>query len=171
MRILFICHRVPFPPNKGEKIRAFHQLKAIAARHEVDLFTLADDRADLNHRDTLLQYCKRVTMARVHPKLARALVFPSLLTSSPLSLPYFYSRELQRQVQSAVETHVYDRIFVSCSVMMQYVEKVVRIPIMIDLIDVDSDKWMQYAAATKFPLSAIYRREGHSLRRYEKTAC
>ena len=80
MRILYLCHRIPYPPDKGDKIRAFHQLRAIAARHEVDVFTLADEATDLTHRTALAAHCHRLTVARVYPKLARLRSLPYLLT-------------------------------------------------------------------------------------------
>jgi len=168
MRILYLCHRIPYPPDKGDKIRAFHQLRAIASRHQVDLFTLADDAGDLVHRSALLQYCHGVTIAPIYPKMARLRSLPYLFTPAPLTIPYFCSAELQREVSEALATHSYDRIFIFCSAMAQYVRHADQIPIVMDLVDVDSDKWMQYARFTRFPLSAIYKREGHALRRYEK---
>jgi polysaccharide biosynthesis protein PslH len=184
VRILFLCHRIPYPPDKGEKIRAFHQLRAIAARHEVDLFTLADDPRDLVHREALLAYCKGVTVARVFPKLARIKSLPYLLTRTPLTIPYFYSAQLQAEVCRAVAQHKYDRVFVYCSAMAQYVQwskpgfrvasapnPVVPVPIVMDMVDVDSNKWAQYAAATTFPFSAVFRKEGRDLGAYEKQVC
>lgn len=168
MRVLYLCHRIPYPPDKGDKIRAFHQLRAIASRHEVDLFTLADDGRDMVHRSALLEYCNGVTIAPVYPKTARLFSLPYLFTPTPLTLPYFYSSELQRQVSEALATNKYDRIFIYCSAMAQYVGQAGQIPVILDLVDVDSDKWMQYARFTRFPLSAIYQREAHALRKYEK---
>ena len=171
MRILYLCHRIPYPPDKGDKIRAFHQLRALASRHEIDLFTLADDPADLQHRSALEKYCRQVTVARLNPRLARLGSIPYLLTSRALTLPYFRSAGLARQVRNCMAERSYDRIFVYCSAMAQYVEEVGKIPIVTDLVDVDSDKWTQYATFTKFPFSAIYRREGRALERYERRVC
>ena len=171
MKILYLCHRIPYPPNKGDKIRAFHQIRAMAAHHEVDVFTLADDARDLAHRDALAAHCHGLTVARVHPRLARLRSLPYLLTTTPLTVPYFYSAELQREVDLALSRASYDRIFVYCSAMAQYVQSAGSIPIVMDLVDVDSDKWIQYAAHTGFPFSAIYRREGRTLETYERTVC
>lgn len=168
MRILYLCHRIPYPPNKGEKIRAFFQLRAMAERHEVDLFTLADDAADLTHGSTLLKYCHGATVARIYPKIARFRSLPYFLSRTPLTIPYFYSSELQRKIRKALAARSYDRIYVYSSAMAQYVEPVDQIPMVLDLVNVDSDKWIQYARFTRFPFSAIYRREGHALRQYEK---
>ena len=181
MRILFLCHRIPYPPDKGEKIRAFHQLRALAARHEVDVFTLADDAADLRHEATLAQYCERLTVARVFPRLARVRSLPYLLTRTPLTLPYFSSAELHARVRHALAARHYDRIYVYCSAMAQYVPWATPqsrvagldtdIPVIVDLVDVDSDKWAQYASARRFPLSAVFAREGRHLRDYERLVC
>lgn len=171
MRILYLCHRIPYPPDKGEKIRAFHLLRAIGARHELDLFTLVDDPRDLAHRAALAEHCHRLTLARVHPKMARLRSLPYLLTGTPLTVPYFYSAELQSAVCKALASRSYDRIFVYCSAMAQYVQSVDGIPLVVDLVDVDSDKWMQYAAYTRFPSSAVYRRESRTLQAYERIVC
>src|SRR5207302_463191 len=129
MRILYLCHRIPYPPDKGDKIRAFHQLRAMAARHEVDVFTLADEATDMPHRAALAAHCHRLTVARVHPKLARLRSLPYLFTGAPLTVPYFYSSELQTEVRKAVASRSYDRIFVYCSAMAQYVQSVDGIPL------------------------------------------
>lgn len=171
MRVLYLCHRIPYPPNKGEKIRAFHQLKAIGARHEVDLFTLIDDVADMAHQPELARYCRQVTVSHLNPRIARLSAIPFLLSRTALTLPYFYSQELDINIRKAVIKRSYDRIFVYCSAMAQYVEWIDQIPIVTDLVDVDSDKWIQYAAHTSFPFSAVYRREGHCLREYERRVC
>jgi sugar transferase (PEP-CTERM/EpsH1 system associated) len=168
VRILYLCHRIPYPPNKGEKIRAFHQVKGLSARHEVDLFTLADQPADLEGQAALKPYCRQIAVCSVRPAVARLRALPYLLTETPLTVPYFYSAELQGAVDSALRRHSYDRIFVYCSAMAQYVKGCRDTPIVTDLVDVDSDKWTQYASHRRFPWSAVYRREGRMLRRLEQ---
>jgi sugar transferase (PEP-CTERM/EpsH1 system associated) len=171
MRILYLCHRVPYPPSKGDKIRAFHQIEALSAAHEVDLFTLADDPEDLQYRDALARFTKRLAIARIRPLWNRIRSFQVLGSHRPQTLPYFYSRELEREIRASLQERSYDRILVYCSSMFQYVEHVGAIPILTDLVDVDSNKWLQYASQKSFPLSAIYCREGRCLRRYERRVC
>lgn len=168
MRILYLCHRIPYPPNKGEKIRAFHQLKAIAERHEVDLFTLADQATDLSHWEALHQYCREVTVVPIEGRSAKLAALPFLLTRKPLTLAYFQSAELDLRIRRATAHRSYDRIMIFCSSMAQYVWHVSHIPVLVDLVDVDSDKWMQYAAFRRFPFSAVYQREGRCLKQYEQ---
>jgi sugar transferase (PEP-CTERM/EpsH1 system associated) len=184
VRILFLCHRVPFPPDKGDKIRAFHQLRAMAARHEVDVFTLADDPRDLEHRSALQDHCHTLTIERIYPKLARLRSLPYLLTRTPLTIPYFYSAKLRAEVRTAMSSRSYDRVYVYCSAMAQYVPWDLlsssnsgspaassAIPVLIDMVDVDSDKWSQYSDAARFPYSTIFRKEAQSLRAYERQLC
>lgn len=167
MKVLYLCHRIPFPPDKGEKIRAFHQLVAMSARHEVDLFTLADDAGDFDRRSELRKYCANVTVARINPTFARLRAIPYLLTSRPLTLPCFNSAELRAGVRDAMARRGYDRIFVYCSAMAQYVDWPSKIPVVVDFVDVDSNKWSQYAERSRFPLSLVYAREGRRLEEYE----
>jgi len=171
VKILDLCHRIPYPPEKGDKIRAFHQIRALAERHEIDLFTLADDPADLERGEPLRQYCRDVTVVKLNARWARIRALPYLLTSTALTIPYFGSAELQRRVDKALAQRSYDRIFVYCSAMAQYVESVDKIPMVVDLVDVDSNKWTQYATFTKFPFSAVYRREGATLAAFERRVC
>jgi sugar transferase (PEP-CTERM/EpsH1 system associated) len=171
VRVAYLCHRIPYPPNKGEKIRAFYQLRALSAKHEVDLFTLVDDAADIGEGAALAKYCRSVTAVLTKPLLARVRSLPYLLTRTPLTVPFFYSGELAARFKDAVSKRAYDRIFVYCSAMAQYVDGIDHIPIITDFVDVDSDKWSQYAAYTRFPMSIIYRREARFLRQYEHTVC
>src|SRR5688500_3206032 len=115
MKVLYLCHRIPYPPTKGVKIRAFHPLRAPSSRREVDVFTLADDAADLGYCEPLLQYCRQARVARLNPRFARLRALPFLLTGNPLTLPYFYSSELKAAIRHALATRSYDRIFVYCS--------------------------------------------------------
>ncbi len=171
MRVLYLCHRIPYPPSKGDKIRAFHQIEAIGAAHEVDVFTLTDEPEDPAARQALARHCRRLTVARLHPRAARLRALPYLCTRQPLTLPYFHSTELKREIQNAILARSYDRIFVYCSAMAQYIEPDVSIPVIADFVDVDSDKWTQYAAFARFPFSWLYRREGDCLREGERRIC
>ena len=171
MRLLYICHRIPFPPDKGEKIRAFHQLKALSSKHDVDLFTLSDQPPKPADLDALTKYCRRVTVRRIHPAARRLRALSRMLSQSPLTLPYFYSGELKQRIREAIMLRRYDRIFVYCSAMAQYVDWVRDIPVLTDLVDVDSDKWSQYAAFTPLPMRAVYKTEGKRLREYERRIC
>ena len=73
MNILYICHRLPYPPNKGEKIRAFHQLRYLSTRHTIHLACLVDDAEDLQHVEALERYCASIDMV-YRPKIVAKLL-------------------------------------------------------------------------------------------------
>ena len=60
MNILFLAHRIPYPPDKGDKIRSFHEIRQLARNHRVHLACLADDPRDLRHIESLREYCESV---------------------------------------------------------------------------------------------------------------
>jgi polysaccharide biosynthesis protein PslH len=170
VNLLYLCHRIPYPPDKGEKIRAFHELRTLTERYDVDLFTLADDAGDLGYQAELKKFCRTVFVARLNRRWARLRTLPRLLSSEPLSLSYFRSQSLSAALRTTLRQRRYDRVFVYCSAMAQYLEDVPPgIPVIADLVDVDSDKWTQYAGFSAFPLSAVYRREARRLRETERT--
>lgn len=171
MRILYLCHRLPYPPDKGEKIRAFYELQALGREHAVDLFTLAHSDTELGLRSPLLKHCRTVTVAEIKPFESRLRALPYLLTDAPLTVPCFRSATLLRETRNALAKRSYDRIFIYSSTMAQYVEGVTGLPVIVDLVDVDSDKWRQYAASTSAPLSLVYRREALCLRNFERRLC
>jgi polysaccharide biosynthesis protein PslH len=109
-------------------------------------------------------------VARVNRWWARLRTLPRLLSSEPLSLSYFHSQALSAALQTTLRRRRYDRVFVYCSAMAQYLENIPPgIPVIADLVDVDSHKWTQYAGFSSFPLSAVYRREARRLRETERT--
>ena len=185
MEILYLAHRIPYPPNKGDKIRSFNEIKHLAASHEVDLICLADSKSDLQYREDLKKICGKVFAAPLSTK--RALLNGSLFLASgaPLSAGYFYVKEVQKTFDSWLAKHRYDAIICFSSPMAEYIfrsrvlktdqrEKafMIRHPtpprLLMDFCDVDSDKWKQYADTAPFPLSRMYALEHRRLSRYER---
>ena len=167
MRILFLAQRVPYPPNKGDKLRSFHHIKHLSQRHQISLICLTDDEQELRYRDELMPYCQSVDIVLRSSRMSNLRSLAYLFSSVPLTLPYFYSRQLQQRVQDKLKEHAFDLIFVYCSSMAQYVEQVKDIPRVIDFVDVDSQKWAQYAQRSSFPKKWVYASESHRLGRYE----
>src|SRR5512139_3402218 len=84
MKILYLAHRIPFPPNKGDKIRSFNEIKYLSDRHEIHLTCLADDQKDLRYRDDLKKYCKTVNVIPMNPTLAKLKSIFYILLNKPL---------------------------------------------------------------------------------------
>ena len=171
--ILFLSHRIPYPPNKGDKIRSFHELKYLSqAGHAIHLVCLADQKTDLDNKPKLTKWCKSVYVEYRSAKEAKIYSLPWLLSRLPLSVPYFYSRGLQKQVDALLEKEDIKAVFCFSSVMGEYIlrSKAPRLNeklLILDYCDLDSDKWRQYSQGSSKPMSWIYSREASLLLRYE----
>jgi len=168
MKILFLAHRIPYPPDKGEKIRAFHELRFLGARHTVDLYCFADSEAEARQQGALRAYCRHIYVEPCSRVRMVAGAARSFLRSEPLSCGFFFSRKFQAEVHRALATEAYDVIFVYCSTMAQYVAWPVATPLVMDFVDIDSAKWSQYAKKSRPPLSWIYAREARTLAAHEE---
>ncbi len=174
MRLLFLAHRLPYPPHKGDKIRALNILRFLARRHEVHLGCLIDDPNDLSYLGEVRQYVGELLFERIHPGLRKLLALTALARAQPISVDCFYSRRLQRRVDDLIEKRRIEGVFCFSSQMAEYVFRsrhaasAARPKRVMDLIDVDSLKWRQYAQESP-PWSAwIYRREARCLGAYEE---
>src|SRR6185436_20986676 len=100
MKLLFLAHRIPYPPNKGDKIRSFHELRALTERgHEVHLLAFADDARDLGYQVDLTKFCASVQILPLDRGLARWGALRALFSRRPLSLGYYASIKMRRAVQ------------------------------------------------------------------------
>ncbi len=165
--LLFLVHRMPYPPDKGDKVRSYHLLKHLAARHRVFLGTFMDDPADAVHIDRLRALCAGLHVSRLHPRRARMASLAGLATGAPLTLHYYRDRALQRWVDDTLATESIDQAIVFSSSMAQYAEQRPGLPLLVDFVDVDSAKWAEYAGHHRAPMSWLYRREGQKLLAYE----
>jgi len=168
MRILFLTHRVPYPPNKGDKLRAFNILKHLSRRHLVHLACLSEDRSDLEYRDELTKYAQEIDVVFMSALWRRFKSAFYLFSKRPLTLPHFYSQSLAAKIKKAMDKERFDLIYIYSSCMAQYVLEDKKTRKIMDFIDVDSDKWYQYSQFARFPLNIIYGLEGAKLRRYEE---
>jgi len=168
MRILFLTQRFPFPPDRGDRIRSYNILRYLAGRHTVSLATLTDEVIQERHWKEIMDLCTSIDVGRIHRIRRTIMSLFYLPTLTPLTLPNYYSKELQEKVELRLRQESFDLIFIYCSSMAPYVLDRERIPKVIDFVDVDSEKWFEYARSTLFPISLIYFREGYLLRRYEK---
>jgi len=167
MRILFLVHRVPYPPNKGEKIRALWELKSLAASHEVDLFCFYDHEEDRDSIEALKPYCNQTYAEPLSWFGSRMRAMAAALRGKAFSPAYFYSRSMARRVKQALATRNYDLVLLVSSSMAQYVEDVTNVPRVLDMVDVDSAKWTSYAETASPVTSWLWRQEGRLLSEYE----
>ncbi|MDP2961399.1 MAG: TIGR03087 family PEP-CTERM/XrtA system glycosyltransferase [Sulfurimicrobium sp.] len=166
--LLYLTHRVPYPPNKGDKIRSFHLLRHLSQHYRVHLGTFVDDEADWQHVETTKSFCGESHFARLTPSTSRLRSLSGILTGQALTLPYYRNAGMQHWVNGLLANNPIKRILVFSSAMAQYVQHAENMKRVIDFVDIDSDKWNQYAKSKRWPLSWLYRREGKLLLRYER---
>lgn len=168
MKILYLVHRLPYPPNKGDKVRSYHLLKHLAARHEVHLGSFLDDPDDEQHLARVRELCKSLHIARLNPRVAKLLSLRGLLSGEALSLPYYRDAGLQAWVDETAARVGFDAVVVFSGVMAQYTSKLKGVRTLVDFVDVDSAKWRDYAPEHAWPMSWLYRREFAKLLGFEQ---
>ncbi len=167
--VLYLVHRLPFPPNKGDKIRSYHLLQYLCRHYDVHLGCFADDPADLQYAPDLESICRSVFIEKLNPRLARLSSLRGLLTGEALSLPYYRSRRMQNWVNETLRRESIESCIAFSSPMAQYLlgsayDGLRRV---MDFVDVDSDKWKRYASQRSGPVRWLYAREGQELEQFE----
>jgi sugar transferase (PEP-CTERM/EpsH1 system associated) len=167
--LLFLSQRIPYPPDKGDKIRAFHLLRHLAHRYDIHLGSFFDDPEDALHVAFLENICSSVfahyqSPLRLHARAAKALV-----TGASFSQSCYADAHMRRWIERIVTEHEISKAFVFCSSMSPYLMRR-RMHKILDLVDVDSEKWLNYAEASSWPFKWVYGREARKLLSLERAA-
>ena len=165
MDILFLAHRVPFPPDRGDKIRSFHVLRHLAARARVHLVAFADDPRDLTLPPAfrgLLGEC--VVVERTKPRWRAGV--EALASGRPLSLAAFNDARVRAAVARIMRERPIDRVYAFSGQMAQYLPR--EAPAVMDFVDADSAKFAAFADDAGGVAGWMYRREARLLGAYER---
>jgi sugar transferase (PEP-CTERM/EpsH1 system associated) len=168
--LLFLSHRIPYPPDKGDKIRAWHFLRHLAERYRVHLACFVDDPDDARFVPKLEEICASVCWRPLVPLRAKLRSLRSVLSGAPLTRGYFRDRHLKKEIERIIAQHRPERFFVFSSAMAPYVEPHSAARCVIDMVDVDSEKWRQYAEETSGLSRIVYAREARTLLALERRA-
>ena len=176
--LLFLCHRIPFPPNKGDKIRSFNILKKLSETYNVYLGCFIDDPFDRQYISKLNQYCVEVFYINQYKLLAKIKGLSGFITNKPITLPYYFNKQLQQWTNRTIARHSIEQVFVYSSSMAQYVQdrdlsenNYSDLTRVIDFVDVDSDKWRQYAEKKTGIAKWFFNREYKLLADQEQNIC
>ena len=165
--VLFLAHRLPYPPNKGDKIHTYQLLKHLAARHRVFLGTFVDDPDDEQYLPVVRAMCAELHVSRLNPRWARLRSLRGLITGEPLTVSFYEDSQLRKWVRQTRAQHRLDATLVFSSSMIQFAEFDDK-PVVVDFADVDSAKWAEYSERHAWPMSWVYRREARTLLRVER---
>lgn len=169
-QLLFLCHRIPYPPDKGDKIRAFHLLEYLSHSFDIHLGCLADDPSDLRYVPALRGLTASIGCFPFDPRAARVRSLAGLARGRPLSLDYFRSRQLGLWVAATLAQKGIAQVFVFSGAMAQYVMQVPGPLRILDMVDVDSQKFAAYAHSASLPMHLIWAREARRLFAFERAA-
>jgi polysaccharide biosynthesis protein PslH len=162
--LLFLTQRIPYPPNKGEKIRTFQILNYLRQSFDVHLGCLIDQPGDRMHADTVRSLCKDAYFAPLDRRRAKIRYLHGLATGEALSVRFFRDAGLARWTGRVIEQVRPDVTFVNSSNMAPYILDLPRTKLrVVDLVDVDSEKWRAYADRAHGAMRWIYRREARAV--------
>ncbi|HEX5758296.1 MAG TPA: TIGR03087 family PEP-CTERM/XrtA system glycosyltransferase [Thermoanaerobaculia bacterium] len=167
LKLLYLCHRLPYPPDKGCRIRAYHELVALAARHRIHLLSLADEPPQPQHVAALREVCAEVEVHRVERRAALLRAGAGLFGRQPLTVRFFHLPALAARVRELAAAEAFDAVVVYGSGVAAYAEPFAGVARVLDLVDVDSAKWGQYARFAPRPLRPVYALESRRLAAYE----
>ena len=170
MRILFLAHRLPYPPHTGDKVRAYHISQHLAKHHAVTLGSMSDERDADRAAGELRRTLEAVEVEVISRRWKRLVALGVLLAGGCATISYFSSYGLRRRLRWRVREKPFDLLYISSSSMAQYAKCAPDIPAVVDFVDVDSDKWVQYGRQLGFARGWVYSLEGRRLRRHEREA-
>ena len=169
--LLFLAHRMPYPPDKGDKIRAFHVLRHLARSFRIHLGCFSDDPNDAQYVERLGEHCASMFVAPLSRRVALARGLYALASGDALSEGYFRDGRMTRWVAETMARVDPENIFVFCSSMAPYAAPYASTRrVLVDMVDVDSEKWRAYGEEAAWPLDRLYARESRALLALERRA-
>ena len=168
--LLFISHRLPWPLNKGEKIRAWNVINHLSRDFHVHLGCVIDNLEDRDHVPRLQKVCASVGAFPIDKRLQKLRALLSARPGRPLMPDFYFSRALKKWVDDTLAKVSIDVVYIFSVAMGPYAVPLDRPGKILDAQDIDSEKWAQYAATTRWPMRAIWAREARHLFRYECAA-
>jgi len=172
MKVLVLTHRLPFAPNRGDRVRAYHIIRQLARRASVHVVSLVHDAAEAAEADAMRRDGLNVTIARVSRLRNLVRGAAGLLSSTPLTHLLLDSPEITGAIEEGLRDGDPDVVFAYCSGMARFAMEppLDRFPFVLDFVDIDSGKWADFAAVASGPKRWLYRREARCLSAFEALA-
>ncbi len=167
MRLLVLLSRVPFPLEKGDKLRAYHLVTRLAKRHEVYLFCLSDARTDPAHIQHLQQVCAHIEVVRIGRWRILLKLLTAVFTRLPFQVAYFHHGHAQRRIDQAIERFKPDHVICQLVRTTEYVRERYTLPKTLDYMDTLSKGMERRTETAPLHLRPIFRAETRRLIRYE----
>jgi len=168
MNLLYLAHRMPYPPNKGDKLRAFRQIDHLSRRHSVTCACFVDAPTDMRYVDDLARHCERVVAVPLNRTVTTLRGLVGLATGGTVTEHFYRSEPMSRAVHDLNRQQRFDAVVAFSSSMAPYALTVPAERRVLDLCDLDSAKWTEYAAFARAGTRWLYRLEGKRLAARER---
>jgi sugar transferase (PEP-CTERM/EpsH1 system associated) len=168
--LIFISHRIPFPPDRGEKIRGYNLITHLAKHYRVYLGCLIDDPADAQHVAYLRTICTEVAAFHIDKRRQKLKALARIRPGRPLMLDYYSHPGLRRWAGKTAADHPMEVVYIFCTAMAPYALHLDCSARILDMQDIDSEKWAEYSRNSRWPARAIWQREARTLLAYERYA-
>ncbi len=168
--MLFVSHRIPWPLERGEKIRGWNLLTHLEKSWRVLYGCLIDEAKDWAHVEMLRPHCAEFAAFGIDRRWQKLRALAGLRAGRPMMLDYYRHAGLARWAAAALARERIDLAYIYSTPMDPYVPRSARVPRVLDMQDVDSAKWEDYARSSTWPMRAVWAREARTLRRFEREA-
>ncbi len=166
MKIFVLLSRFPYPLEKGDKLRAYNQIKQLSKNHEIYLCAISDINVDKKYRNALDPFCKSVTIINIRKPGIALNILKAYINGKPLQTGYFYDRKAQQKIDILIEKIKPDHIFCQLIRVSEYVNTK-NIPKTLDYQDVFSKGVERRSHTASFYMKPILRLEYKRLLKYE----
>lgn len=167
--LLFLTHRLPYPPDKGERTRAFHEIQVLGREFRITVACPIHRPQERPHAAVLAEHCHDVIAEPVEGgALLRGGL--SMLRGGSATEAFFYSRSLMRALRERAARDPFDAVLAYSSGVLPMALQLPAAAHLADLVDADSAKWSAYAAKSSPLLRWFYRAESRGVARLEQRA-
>jgi sugar transferase (PEP-CTERM/EpsH1 system associated) len=172
VKVLFLTHRLPYAPNRGDRVRAFHIVRTLAPVVDLEVVSLVHDREELSHLDAVRALGARVSAYMVPRARNYCRAAVRLAGTTPLTHLLLDAPDIARGIETLVQERPPDVVLAFCSGMARFAleSPLANCPLVLDLVDVDSEKWRVLAESSSWGKGWLYRREAHLLGDFERQA-
>ena len=167
MKLFVLVSRIPYPLEKGDKLRAYHQMKDLAKRHEIVLCCLTDKKADPAAIAHLETFCEEVIVVKLNKALQLARLGAALISSRPFQVHYFFQRKALRLIKKTIDRTNPDHIYCQLIRCSEYLKDIYHIPKTLDYMDALSKGMERFSHTAPWYLKRFAKLEAKRLTQYE----
>lgn len=167
MKLLVLVSRFPYPLDKGDKLRAYHQIKELAKKHEIYLICLTDQRVSTENKAAVAPFCKEIHVFDLFKPVIYLNTFFQLFTDKPFQVGYFFQRRIHKRILNLTERIQPNHIYCQLIRTAEYVKNIQHIPKTIDYMDSLGKGMFRRAAISHGLRKYLFQTEGNRLTAYE----